>query len=364
MVNVKIQNMTRKFGDSDSDSEIIAADDIDLTIQDGEFITLVGPSGCGKTTTLRCVAGLDTPTSGSVHFGDRDVTDLPPQERDIALLFQDIALYPHMTVRDNMAYGLKIAGVSKKERYEKVAEAAELLQITEQLDKKPADLSGGQQQRVALGRSIVRDPTVFLFDEPMSDLDAKLKRELRPIIQQVTDQIDCPVLYVTHDQEEAMTMSDRVAVINEGQIEQISPPEEIYNQPATEFVADFIGQPAMQFFDGHVSRDNGSTILEIGTHSFDSMQTNKLEGYSNQTVRVGVRPQHIRVNGSQNDRISATHILDEPLGDQTNSFFETEFGEVVVVTPPGFEGKGKKYSLSFTTEDILLFDQDSHIRIT
>jgi len=170
MVNVKIQNMTRKFGDSDSDSEIIAADDIDLTIQDGEFITLVGPSGCGKTTTLRCVAGLDTPTSGSVHFGDRDVTDLPPQERDIALLFQDIALYPHMTVRDNMAYGLKIAGVSKKERYEKVAEAAELLQITEQLDKKPADLSGGQQQRVALGRSIVRDPTVFLFDEPMSDL--------------------------------------------------------------------------------------------------------------------------------------------------------------------------------------------------
>ncbi|MFC7175871.1 ABC transporter ATP-binding protein [Halosegnis marinus] len=254
-MTVTLDNVSRVFGDG-SDA-VVAVDGIDLTIADGEFVTLVGPSGCGKTTTLRCVSGLDTPTGGTITFGNRDVTDLPPQQRDIALLFQDIALYPHMTVRDNMAYGLKIAGESKEQRYAKVDEAAELLQITDQLDKSPASLSGGQQQRVALGRSLVRDPTVFLFDEPMSDLDAKLKRELRPIVEQVTERIGCPVLYVTHDQEEAMTLSDRVAVMNDGELEQVGPPKEVYDDPASEFVAGFIGQPTAQFFDGEVVAADG-----------------------------------------------------------------------------------------------------------
>ena len=197
MSDVKIRDLTKIY--QDGDDEIVAVDGIDLTIDDGEFVTLVGPSGCGKTTTLRCVAGLNKPTSGTITFGDREVTNLPVQERDIALLFQDIALYPHMSVRDNMAYGLKIRGFSREERYARVEEAAKLLQISDQLDKSPAELSGGQQQRVALGRSLVRDPEVFLFDEPMSDLDAKLKAELRPVVEQVTDEIGCPTLYVTHD---------------------------------------------------------------------------------------------------------------------------------------------------------------------
>lgn len=363
MVDVKLENMTRVF--QDGSNKVVAVDGIDLTIEDGEFVTLVGPSGCGKTTTLRCVSGLDTPTSGTIMFGDREVTDLPPQERDIALLFQDIALYPHMSVRDNMAYGLKIAGESKEERYQKVEEAAELLQITQQLDKSPADLSGGQQQRVALGRSLVRDPTVFLFDEPMSDLDAKLKRELRPVVQQVTRRIGCPVLYVTHDQEEAMTMSDRVAVMNDGELEQVESPKDVYNDPTSEFVASFIGQPTTQFFDGRIGEANGTARLDIEHYEFDFPATaDQLEGYVGENVRIGVRPQNITVSADPGEGIPAQHILDEPLGDETHSFFETEeFGEIIVVTPPDFEGNEQEYGLVLESDYAKLFDPESGVRI-
>ena len=363
MVEVKLENMTRVF--QDGDNKVVAVDGIDLTINDGEFVTLVGPSGCGKTTTLRCVAGLDQPTSGTIMFGDREVTNLPPQERDIALLFQDIALYPHMTVRDNMAYGLKIAGESKEERYQKVEEAAELLQITSQLDKSPAELSGGQQQRVALGRSLVRDPTVFLFDEPMSDLDEKLKRELRPVVQQVTRRIGCPVLYVTHDQEEAMTMSDRVAIMNDGELEQVEPPKDVYNDPSSEFVASFIGRPTTQFFDGRVGEANGSTRLSIEKYEYDYPATaDQLEGYVGENVRVGIRPQNIEVSENPEDGIPAQHVLDEPLGDETHSFFETEeFGEVIVVTPPTFEGEEKEYGLVLKPDFAKLYDPESGVRV-
>ena len=362
MVDVRIRDMSRVF--QDGDDEITAVDGIDLTIEDGEFVTLVGPSGCGKTTTLRCVAGLDKPTGGTIEFGDRDVTELPVQQRDIALLFQDIALYPHMSVRDNMAYGLKIAGLSKEERYRRVEEAAELLQITDQLDKSPAALSGGQQQRVALGRSIVRDPTVFLFDEPMSDLDAKLKRDLRPVVQQVTREIGCPVLYVTHDQEEAMTMSDRIAVMNDGHLEQVGGPKEVYTDPATEFVSGFIGQPTTQFFDGRVRGGDGGTHLEIEEYDFALPGTNgELDGYASESIRVGVRPQNIGVDDGSKGGIPAEHVLDEPLGDETHSFFETEFGEIVVVTGPDFEGGQREYGLVLDPEHAKLFDPDSGVRV-
>ncbi len=366
MVDVTIENLRRVF--DDGAEEIVAVDGIDLTIRDGEFVTLVGPSGCGKTTTLRCVAGLDVPTSGTVRFGDREVTDLPVQQRNIALLFQDIALYPHMSVRDNIAYGLKIAGVSREERYQRVEEAAELLQITDQLDKSPSDLSGGQQQRVALGRSIVRDPEVFLFDEPMSDLDAKLKRDLRPVVEQVTDRIGCPTLYVTHDQEEAMTMSDRIAVMNDGEIEQVGSPKEVYAEPQSVFVNEFIGQPNTQFLDGMLAGDDGSLSLHVGgddgTFVFPlSLSEADLDGYVGGPVRVGIRPQHIDVAGANDDGIPATHVLDEPLGDETHSFFDTEFGEVVVVTGPDFEGEGHDYSLVLDPEQAKLYDPDSGLRI-
>jgi multiple sugar transport system ATP-binding protein len=362
MVDVNIQNLTRVF--QDGADEIVAVDGIDLHIEDGEFVTLVGPSGCGKTTTLRCVAGLDIPTDGTITFGDREVTELPVQDRNIALLFQDIALYPHMSVRDNIAYGLKIAGVSRDERYKRVEEAAELLQITDQLNKSPADLSGGQQQRVALGRSLVRDPSVFLFDEPMSDLDAKLKRELRPVVERITEEIGCPTLYVTHDQEEAMTMSDRVAVMNDGELEQVGPPKEVYDDPQTEFVSGFIGQPNTQFFDGHVASANGQATLEVGSHDLSlSMTADQLDGYVGRDVRVGIRPQFFGVSEDPNEGIRAQHVLDEPLGDETHSFFETEFGELVVVTDPDFEGERKEYGLIIDSEEAQLFDPRSGVRI-
>ena len=364
MSDVKIRDLTKIY--QDGDDEIVAVDGIDLTIDDNEFVTLVGPSGCRKTTTLRCVAGLNKPTSGTITFGDREVTDLPVQERDIALLFQDIALYPHMSVRDNMAYGLKIRGFSREERYARVEEAAKLLQISDQLDKSPAELSGGQQQRVALGRSLVRDPEVFLFDEPMSDLDAKLKAELRPVIEQVTDEIGCPTLYVTHDQEEAMTMSDRVAIINDGNLEQVDPPKVVYEEPDSEFVSSFIGQPSTQFFDGRLAAQNGSTSLTISDMEFDlSMSSADLNGYGDgeHDVRVGIRPQHIRVSNDANDGIRATHILDEPLGDETHSFFDTDFGEIIVVTDPSFEGREQDYGLVLDESFVRLFDPVSGDRV-
>ncbi|WP_254538561.1 ABC transporter ATP-binding protein [Halomarina litorea] len=361
-MKVHLENLRRVFGDGDG--KTVAVDGIDLTIDDGEFVTLVGPSGCGKTTTLRCVAGLDTPTGGAIRFGDRDVTDLPPQQRDIALLFQDIALYPHMSVRENMAYGLKIAGVPKKERYRKVEDAADLLQISNQLDKSPVDLSGGQQQRVALGRSLVRDPSVFLFDEPMSDLDAKLKRELRPVVQQVTERIGCPTLYVTHDQEEAMTMSDRVAVMNDGELEQVGPPKKVYDNPATEFVGSFIGQPTTQFFDGRLERTDDGVTLHIGEYEYPlGRGAERLDGYVGQSVRVGIRPQHLDAERRIDGHIPATHLLDEPLGDATHSFFDTEFGEVTVVTHPDFEGDREEHGIVVDPSQVMLFDPESGVQI-
>ncbi|WP_121744372.1 ABC transporter ATP-binding protein [Natronorubrum halophilum] len=360
MPDIEIQNLTKVY--EESGNEIVAVDDVNLTIADGEFVTLVGPSGCGKTTTLRCVAGLNTPTSGKIHFGDRDVTETPVQERNIALLFQDIALYPHMSVQENMAYGLKIVGFSREERIARVREASELLQITDQLEKMPSELSGGQQQRVALGRSLVRDPEVFLFDEPMSDLDAKLKAELRPVIEKVTDEIGCPTLYVTHDQEEAMTMSDRVAVINDGKLAQVAPPKEIYDEPRSEFVSQFIGQPSTQFFDGNVRAVNGTAELVVGSYEYEFGREG-LEGWDGDDIRVGLRPQYITVSDDSEAGIPARHLLDEPLGDATHSFFETEFGEVVVVTGPDFEGNGEAYGLVFQSEYIRLFDADTGVRI-
>jgi multiple sugar transport system ATP-binding protein len=363
MPEVRLRELRKEFGDGNE--KTVAVNGIDLTIDEGEFATLVGPSGCGKTTTLRCVAGLETPSSGSIYIGDREVTDLPPQERGIALLFQDIALYPHMTVRENIAYGLRINGVPKDERNEQTREAAELLQIEDQLDKKPPELSGGQQQRVALGRSIVRDPALFLFDEPMSNLDEKLKRELRPVIQRVTRQVGCPVLYVTHDQEEAMTLSDKIAVMNEGNLEQVGSPKEVYNDPRSQFVSSFIGQPTTQFFDATLRTEDDGVVLDLGDgiHVPIPLSPARLDGHVGGRIRTGVRPQDIEVVATTSEGIAATHVLDEPLGDATHSFFETDFGEIVAVTPPDFEGGQKEYGLKPKPEAMLLFDHESGERI-
>ena len=364
MLNVKLANVTKRFGST------VAVDDISFTIEPGEFMTLVGPSGCGKTTTLRMVAGLETPTEGTIHFGEHDVTRLPAQERGVALLFQNIALYPHMSVRENMAYGLKIQGVDEAERHAKVEEAAEMLQIGDLLDEKPKNLSGGQQQRVGLGRPIVRDPTVFLFDEPMSDLDAKLKRDLRPLFEEVTRDIGCPTLYVTHDQEEAMTMSDKIIVMNDGYIEQIGTPEEVYNDPKSSFVGGFIGQPTMQFFEGEVTRTNGTTSVAVDEWTWEVPDVTSVDDRVGDHVRLGIRPQHIEVVTDSNslsadeaNLIPAEHALDEPLGDATHSFFETTLGRVTVVTDPDFRGEERDYYLRWKKERLKLFDAQTDARI-
>ncbi|MFT4147524.1 MAG: sn-glycerol-3-phosphate ABC transporter ATP-binding protein UgpC [Micrococcaceae bacterium] len=265
-----------------------AVDSLDIAIKDGEFLVLVGPSGCGKSTTLRMLAGLEHNTGGHIFIGDRDVSDVPPKERDIAMVFQNYALYPHMTVADNMGFALKIAGVSKEERAQKVQRAAQLLDLEQYLDRKPKELSGGQRQRVAMGRAIVRNPQVFLMDEPLSNLDAKLRVQTRTQIASLTRELGVTTVYVTHDQVEAMTMGDRVAVLKDGILQQCASPRELYDRPANAFVAGFIGSPSMNILelpidDGGVQF--GGTKFKIPQQVFNEVQ--------NDTVLVGVRPEDL-----------------------------------------------------------------------
>jgi ABC-type sugar transport system ATPase subunit len=240
MATLRIAHLTKTFPGGGR-----AVDDVELEVADGELVVLVGPSGCGKSTTMRIVAGLERPTSGQVFIGDRDVTALRPQERDVAMVFQSYALYPHKTVRDNLAFGLRMRGVERGEIDRKVVEAARALELEPLLDRKPRALSGGQRQRVALGRAIVRSPQVFLLDEPLSNLDARLRVQTRTELARLQRRLKATMLYVTHDQEEAMTLGDRVAVMRDGRIEQLAPPLEVYRQPASTFVAGFVGSPAM-----------------------------------------------------------------------------------------------------------------------
>lgn len=244
MSGVVFSKVRKEFG------SFTAVEGLDLTIEQGEFVSLLGPSGCGKTTTLRMLAGLEFPSSGEIRIGERVVNDVPPGERDIAMVFQSYALYPHMTVGSNMEYPLKKRGLPRAERQEKVARAADMLQLTELLDRKPRQLSGGQQQRVALGRALVRDPQVFLLDEPLSNLDAKLRSYMRAELVELHARLGRTMVYVTHDQLEAMTMSDRIAVMLAGDLQQFAPPQEVYRAPANRFVASFIGTPSMNLVDG------------------------------------------------------------------------------------------------------------------
>ena len=245
MASVRLEGVTKTYPNGH-----VAAKGLDLEIRDGEFMVLVGPSGCGKSTALRMIAGLETPTGGKILIGDRDVTSLPPQDRDIAMVFQTYALYPHMTVRENLAFGLRMRGTANEATELRVKEAARALGLESVLDRRPAQLSGGQRQRVALGRAIVREPKVFLFDEPLSNLDAKLRVETRAELARLHRRLGATVVYVTHDQEEAMTLGWRVAVMRDGFLQQVAPPMELYRRPANRFVAEFVGSPGMNFLPG------------------------------------------------------------------------------------------------------------------
>src|SRR5215216_5653156 len=262
MATVSFKSATRIYPGSDTP----AVDKLDLEIEDGEFMVLVGPSGCGKSTSLRMLAGLEEVNEGSIYIGDRDVTHRPPKERDIAMVFQNYALYPHMSVADNMGFALKMQGVSKDDRAKRVQEAAKLLGLEEYLDRKPKALSGGQRQRVAMGRAIVRNPQVFLMDEPLSNLDAKLRVQTRTQIAELQHRLGVTTVYVTHDQVEAMTMGDRVAVLRDGVLQQVDTPLNLYDRPRNKFVAGFIGSPAMNLLEAEIRARNGGFSFQLGGH--------------------------------------------------------------------------------------------------
>jgi multiple sugar transport system ATP-binding protein len=288
----------------------VAAQEIDLDIADGEFVVLVGPSGCGKSTTLRMVAGLETPTGGRILIGDEDVTSAAPQDRDIAMVFQSYALYPHKTVRDNLAFGLRMRRVAKDEIGSRVEQAARKLGLEQFLDRKPGQLSGGQRQRVALGRAIVRDPKAFLFDEPLSNLDAKLRVQTRAELARMHRQLGATMLYVTHDQEEAMTLGDRVAVLDDGRLQQVASPAEVYCRPANVFVAGFIGSPAMNFFEGMLGVEG--TSREFTSAYFTTVLREGADpALPAGPAVLGVRPQDIRISdGTEADARALVDVVE------------------------------------------------------
>ena len=287
MAQLQLKDVNKSFGD------VHVIKNVDLEINKGEFVVFVGPSGCGKSTLLRMIAGLETLTSGEISIADRLVMDLPPSKRGIAMVFQSYALYPHMTVYNNMAFSLDLQGFSKSEINERVTEAAKILQMEHLLDRRPAALSGGQRQRVAIGRAIVRDPEVFLFDEPLSNLDAALRHDTRVEISKLHRQLGATTIYVTHDQVEAMTLADKIVVLKAGQVMQVGSPMELFNQPANAFVAGFLGSPKMNFFDGQLAGAADFQGNDLSAQGARLVSTDKSAGDS---VKLGVRPQHLVID--------------------------------------------------------------------
>ena len=312
MAQVELRGVCKSFGKT----EVIH--NVELEINKGEFVVFVGPSGCGKSTLLRLIAGLETLSAGGIVIADKAVSDLPPSKRGIAMVFQSYALYPHMTVYHNMAFSLDLQGFSKKEIKERVEAAAKILQMEELLDRRPAALSGGQRQRVAIGRAIVRNPDVFLFDEPLSNLDAALRHDTRVEIARLHNQLGATTIYVTHDQVEAMTLADKIVVLKDGEVMQVGAPMDLFNMPANEFVAGFLGSPKMNFFEGtltDIANDQstaGFQGADFKTNGIRLVSTDKTIG---DNVRIGIRPQHLHIN--PNGTIDGTVTIIERLGTET-----------------------------------------------
>ncbi len=314
MAKVLLENLSKHY------NEVVAVKDFDLEIPDKEFVVLVGPSGCGKTTTLRMVAGLEDITSGNIYIDGKVVNQLPPKDRDIAMVFQNYALYPHMTVYENMAFGLKLRKFPKEEIRQRVTEAAEILNIKELLDRKPKALSGGQRQRVAVGRAIVRKPKVFLFDEPLSNLDAKLRVQMRVELKKLHERLQTTIIYVTHDQVEAMTMGDRIVVMKDALKQQVGPPLELYFRPANKFVAGFIGSPAMNFVEADLVGENGTFFLQSAAFKLvvPESKAARLKEYGEKKVILGLRPEDLPEAAAPipNETIEVTVEVMEPLGSE------------------------------------------------
>ncbi len=353
MAQVKIRDLFKSYGST----EVIHGLDVD--IEDGEFVVLVGPSGCGKSTLLRMVAGLEGITGGRISIGDRTVNDLPPSERDIAMVFQNYALYPHKTVRANMAFSLKMKGLDKNEILLRVDKAAETLGLKPYLDRYPRALSGGQRQRVAMGRAIVRDPQVFLFDEPLSNLDAKLRVQMRAEIRELHQRLNSTTIYVTHDQIEAMTMADKIVVMQDGYIEQVGSPLEVYDRPTNTFVGSFIGSPAMNMIEGVVSEENGILNLKTREASLPIPKLNCLE--LGQRIIIGIRPENLLPTSAG---MPAQVAVIEPTGSETHLLMRGNDQDLTSVLRERIDIKpGQKVSLAAKPESIHVFDQKSKSRL-
>lgn len=357
MSTVDISQLNKRY--DDGDEQIVAVKDFDVEIEDGEFLVLVGPSGCGKSTTLRCLAGLETVTSGEIFLDGTPITNKQPMERDMAMVFQSYALYPHMTARENMAFGLKMTTeLSKDEIHGKVKQTAEMMGIENLLGKKPGDLSGGQQQRVALGRAIVRDPAVFLMDEPLSNLDAKLRTTMRTELQNLQQELGVTTIYVTHDQTEAMTMGDRIAILNNGKLQQIGTPLECYHQPQNRFVAGFIGSPSMNFLT--VERHGNTFQHPDFEYILSDEVVNELTDNRTELV-LGIRPEDIELVKEPTDNsIPATAQVVEPTGDVSYVYIPFDDKTITVsVTGDTPVQDGQRLYLIFPPEKIHLFDAAS-----
>ncbi len=354
MAKVVIEHLTKHFGD------VVAVDDLTLEIVDREFLTLLGPSGCGKTTTLNIIAGLEDPTSGRVLFDEDDVTNVPPERRDIAMVFQTYALYPHMRVYDNIAFGLRMRRTPVDEIEQLVQEAAKAMEIDHLLKRKPRELSGGQRQRVALARAIVRNAHVFLLDEPLSNLDAKLRVTMRTELKRLHAELKKTFVYVTHDQAESLIMSDRIVVLNEGKLQQLGTPEEIYNQPANAFIAGFVGSPPMNFFDGQL-QNGGDQWLVKGqgyTCEFTPGQTQRLIENASAEVQLGVRPEDIEVLPSESPTAQANVVVREPLGSDLFLTLELEGVTFKARThPDAHMDRGDSVPIRFKSTKVHLFSR-------
>ncbi|UPW01201.1 sn-glycerol-3-phosphate ABC transporter ATP-binding protein UgpC [Halorussus gelatinilyticus] len=350
MAEVTLTDLVKQFED------VVAVDGVSLDIPDESFTVLVGPSGCGKTTTLRLIAGLERATDGTIEIGDEIVNDRRAYERDIAMVFQNYALYPHKSVEGNMRFGLEQQGTDDEVIEERVADAAELLQIEELLDRRPSELSGGQQQRVALGRAIVREPDVFLMDEPLSNLDAKLRIQMRAELNKLHDKLSTTTVYVTHDQVEAMTLGDQIAVMDAGEIQQVGPPTFVYENPRNMFVADFLGSPSMNFLEGDLRREDGEFRLDVGPieHEVPTEYHDALDGYDGERVVLGVRPEDVTLRP---DGIPVTVNVVEPQGEKT--VLELALGDQTIkasVDPGVAVTSDDRVSVEFDRESVHYFD--------
>jgi multiple sugar transport system ATP-binding protein len=365
MPSVTYEHVTKRF------DRVVALNDLNLEVKDKEFLVLVGPSGCGKTTALRCLAGLEEVSTGTIKIGARVVNDIAPKDRDIAMVFQSYALYPHMTVYDNMAFGLKLRRVPRPEIDRRVKEAAEVLGLTEMLKRQPRQLSGGQRQRVALGRAIVREPQVFLLDEPLSNLDAKLRVQTRADISKLHQRLQTTFVYVTHDQTEAMTMATRIAVMRDGILQQLDTPQVLYDKPVNVFVAGFIGSPSMNFFDAKISRSDSTLFIDAGAFAVQ-IPTDKTQRYSSRVgkeIIFGIRPEHVHDPQFAPPGITAARVetrvdVTEPMGNEVFLYLVTgEHTFIARVDPRTRARMGDRLEVSFDMSQIHVFDRDTQVAV-